>query len=221
MVVCGFSSILFHLRSLISVGMAVTIHQLKVRWVHPRTFCDVFCEKPFCERIRNKFVLFDRFMAVVKPFKYLSFMKNRHFIQMISFSWMIPIAVESSKTVMLQPSGFFFKPQEKAAALMMGIIAGIFLLCKGIYLRCIILFSFASGQNSCNDHEFIIPILVLKVCCQPLGLLLLQEGHFKEIKQHIGCVLLTKRILWNAEGNWEQRHQTRAIRTNGKTRIQR
>ena len=114
---------------------------------------------------------------------------------------MIPIAVESSKTVTLQPSGFFFKPQEKAAALMMGIIAGIFLLCKGIYLRCIILLSFASGQNSCNDHEFIIPILVLKVCCQPLGLLLLQEGHFKEIKQHIGCVLLTKRILWNAEGN--------------------
>ena len=111
---------------------------------------------------------------------------------------------------------FFFKPQEKAAALMMGIIAGIFLLCKGIYLRCIILLSFASGQNSCNDHEFIIPILVLEVCCQPLGLLLLQEGHFKEIKQHIGCVLLTKRILSNAEGNWEQRHQTRAIRTHGK-----
>lgn len=114
MVVCGFSSILFQLRSLISVGMAVTIHQLKVRWVHPRTFCDVFCEKPFCERIRNKFVLFDRFMAVVKPFKYLSFMKNRHFIQMISFSWMIPIAVESSKTVTLQPSGFFFQTSGKS-----------------------------------------------------------------------------------------------------------
>ena len=34
----------------------------------------------------------DRYIAVVKPFKYLTFMKRRRVIQMVSFSWAIPLA---------------------------------------------------------------------------------------------------------------------------------
>ena len=34
----------------------------------------------------------DRYIAVVKPFKYLTFMKRRRVIQMVSLSWAIPLA---------------------------------------------------------------------------------------------------------------------------------
>ena len=44
-------------------------------------------------------LVLDRYMAVVKPLKYLTFMKRRRVIQMISLSWAIPVVfvtVESS-----------------------------------------------------------------------------------------------------------------------------
>ena len=37
-------------------------------------------------------LVLDRYIAVVKPFKYLTFMKRRRVIQMVSLSWAIPLA---------------------------------------------------------------------------------------------------------------------------------
>ena len=38
-------------------------------------------------------LVLDRYIAVVKPLKYLTFMKRRRVIQMVSLSWAIPVAI--------------------------------------------------------------------------------------------------------------------------------
>ena len=38
-------------------------------------------------------LVLDRYMAVAKPFKYLTFMKRRRVIQMVSLSWAIPVTL--------------------------------------------------------------------------------------------------------------------------------
>ena len=40
-------------------------------------------------------LVLDRYIAVVKPLKYLTFMKRRRVIQMVSLSWAIPVATEA------------------------------------------------------------------------------------------------------------------------------
>lgn len=50
-------------------------------------------------------LVLDRYMAVAKPLKYLTFMKRRRVIQMVSLSWAIPVAfimVESSLLLSFQ-----------------------------------------------------------------------------------------------------------------------
>ena len=46
-------------------------------------------------------LVLDRYMAVVKPLKYLLFMKRRRVIQMISLSWTIPVAFIAVKSSLL------------------------------------------------------------------------------------------------------------------------
>ena len=67
-----------------------------------RFFCEMFgqCNWPIYF-LRGLFVytsasnlcslVLDRYMAVAKPLQYLTFMKNRRVIQMISLSWIIPV----------------------------------------------------------------------------------------------------------------------------------
>ena len=52
-------------------------------------------------------LVLDRYMAVVKPLKYLTFMKRRRVIQMVSLSWAIPIIVNA----VCAPPRSFFKSQ--------------------------------------------------------------------------------------------------------------
>ena len=40
-------------------------------------------------------LVLDRYIAVVKPLKYLTFMKRRRVIRMVSLSWAIPVAIEA------------------------------------------------------------------------------------------------------------------------------
>ena len=40
-------------------------------------------------------LVLDRYIAVVKPLKYLTFMKRRRVIQMVSLSWAIPVAIKA------------------------------------------------------------------------------------------------------------------------------
>ena len=40
-------------------------------------------------------LVLDRYIAVVKPLKYLIFMKGRHVIQMVSLSWVMPIVIKT------------------------------------------------------------------------------------------------------------------------------
>ena len=44
-------------------------------------------------------LVLDRYIAVVKPLKYLTFMKGRHVIQMVFFSWVMPIVTETILTL--------------------------------------------------------------------------------------------------------------------------
>ena len=192
-------------------------------------------------------LVLDRYIAVVKPLKYLIFMKRRHVIQMVSFSWVMPIVIETFFAlqwfIFKMPILFrilvcllaicfeflpsvllifcfvsmlhvvfkhnraarslakqlrynfqvFLKTQEKSAVIMMGIVIGIFLLCYGIYLRCSFVYIFSAGQKSCNDHEFKIPILVLKSAVNPLAYSFFKRDINKEIKKYICCVVSTKR----------------------------
>ena len=69
---------------------------------HMSTGCN--SEDPVIYMVRNLFayasvlnlcsLVLDRFIAVVKPLKYLTFMKRRRVIQMVSLSWAIPVAFQ-------------------------------------------------------------------------------------------------------------------------------
>ena len=82
----------------------------------------------------------------------------------------------------------FFKPQEKSAVIMMGIVIGLFLSCYAIYFRCSILYTF---RNPCNDGKFKIPILVLNSAVNPLAYSFFKRDINKEIKRRICCAKLT------------------------------
>ena len=189
-------------------------------------------------------LVLDRYIAVVKPLKYLTFMEERRVIQMVSLSWATPVAfyavypltkfrvfslVRSYLTVvcfeflpsvllifcfvsmlhvvckrnrtlrsLAKQSRFnhqvFFKPPEKSAVIMMGIVISLFLLCYGIYLRCTFVRGiFGAGKKPCNDHEFKIPILVLNSAVNPLAYSFFKRDINKEIKRRMCCARLTKR----------------------------
>ena len=70
---------------------------------HMSTGCN--SEDPVIYTARNLFayasvlnlcsLVLDRYIAVVKPLKYLTFMERRHVIQMVSLSWAIPVAIKA------------------------------------------------------------------------------------------------------------------------------
>ena len=213
-------------------------------------------EDPVIYIVRNLFayasvinlcsLVLDRYIAVVKPLKYLTFMKRRRVIQTVSLSWAIPVSIEEvyaldtfifKTTFLYRVCGYFvvlfiellpsvllifcfvsmlhvvfkrnraarllakqlrfnhqvfFKTQEKAAVIMMGIVIGLFLLCYGIYLRCTFLRIFSAGQKPCSDQEFKIPILELNSAVNPLAYSFFKRDINKEIKRRTCCARLTK-----------------------------
>ena len=58
---------------------------------------------------------------------------------------------------------------EKSAAIMMGIVIGVFVITYGMYLHCSFLILFdTTGMASCNDVKYKIPVLVLNSAINPL-----------------------------------------------------
>ena len=100
------------------VSLAVADFGVGMTAVPSLFFCNMATqcnlEDFFMFNIRNVFayasvmnlcsLVLDRYMAVVKPLKYLTFMERRRVIQMVSLSWAIPIIVNA---VCASPRSFF------------------------------------------------------------------------------------------------------------------
>ena len=192
-------------------------------------------------------LVLDRYMAVVKPFKYLTFMKRRRVIQMISLSWEIPVAVTAFLSSLwfglrshpIHPilSGWLYtifellpcvfiifcfvsmlrviykhdrstrtlakqlrfnhrvsvKTQDKSAVKMMAIVVVLFLVCYGIILRCSFVLIFYGVDNSCDDLQYKVPLLVLNSSINPLAYAIFKRDIKKEFKRLIYIVILKKR----------------------------
>ena len=147
-------------------------------------------------------LVLDRFIAIVYPLKYITFMTRRRSTQVIFFCWVLTVSFNALKVTLWM---FYFKTmdvpfiwlnmiffellpsvvlilcfvsmifhvrkydrstrivakqlrfnhqvsfknhQQKSAAIMMGLVIGVFLVCYGMYLRC----SFQILSSSkCND----------------------------------------------------------------------
>ena len=163
----------------------------------------------------------DRYIAVVKPLKYLTFMTRRRVIQMVSVSWGIPIAFRifislnsriliinfvsmlqvvckheraartREKQLRYNHHRFSFKAQEKSAVKIMAVVVGLFLLCYGIYIHCSFLYVFKKAL--CNDKEYKIPILVLNSAINPIAYAFFKRDIRKEIKRRLCGTIVKER----------------------------
>ena len=190
-------------------------------------------------------LVLDRYIAVVKPLRYLTFMTRRRVIQMISLSWAIATVLQIFPVASLLFSAPLFNSigqwmtviiteflaclmvvfcfanmvhvvykhdrsartlakqlrfnhrvlrngNDKSAVVMMAIVVGLFLICYGIYLRCTIEIIF-NDQESCNDTEYKIPILVLNSAVNPLAYAFFKKDLKKQIQRLIYTVIPKKR----------------------------
>ena len=89
------------------VSLAVADFSIGLSVIPVAFFCDSSCEWPgvsWMDLIRWLFgyasvtnlcsLVLDRYIAVVKPLKYLTFLTRRRVVQMIFFSWAIPVVVD-------------------------------------------------------------------------------------------------------------------------------
>ncbi|KAL9960321.1 hypothetical protein ACROYT_G033766 [Oculina patagonica] len=88
-------------------------------------------------------LVLDRYIAVVKPLKYLTFMKRRRVIQMISLSWAIPIAL------LMLVSSLWFSLKIPVIITMSGILS----LCLEILECAIVIFCFTTMVAVVYKHE--------------------------------------------------------------------
>ena len=185
-------------------------------------------------------LVLERYVAVVKPLKYLTFMKHRRVIQMVLTSSGIPflftlplvsiglIAIDRMETlsgylalisevilcvilIFFLASMFFVvynlnsrdrtlakqlrfnqlvtraKTQNTSAVKWVALITCVFLSCYGIMMRCS--FLFVTGNNSCNDFYFKIPLQVINSGINPIA-----YAFFKrDIKQECKRLLFKRR----------------------------
>ena len=94
-------------------------------------------------------LVLDRYIAVVKPLKYLTFMKRRRVIQMISLSWGIPLLV----ITLVSSLRFSLKTQ------LLYTISGWLYMVFDLPLCVILIFCFASTLRIVYKHEHSARIL--------------------------------------------------------------
>ena len=185
-------------------------------------------------------LVLERYVAVVKPLKYLTFMKRRRVIQMVLTSWGIPFlfavtlvsiklnGIDRARTIssylyllfeiILCVILIFFlasmslvvynlnsrnrtlvkqlrfnqlvtraKTQNTSAVKWVALLTCVFLSCYGIMMRCS--FLFVTGNNSCNDFYFKIPLQVINSGINPIA-----YAFFKrDIKQECKRLLFKRR----------------------------
>ena len=185
-------------------------------------------------------LVLERYVAVVKPLKYLTFMTRRRVIQMVLTSWVIPSlfililmsiklsAIHSAITmrghlyllfeIILCVILIFFlasmflvvynlnsrdrtlakqlrfnhvviraKTHNTPAVKWVALLTCVFLSCYGIMMRCS--FLFVTGNNSCNDFYFKIPLQVINSGINPIA-----YAFFKrDIKQECKRLLFKRR----------------------------
>ena len=185
-------------------------------------------------------LVLERYVAVVKPLKYLTFMTRRRVIQMVLTSWVIPSlfililvsiklsAIHSAITmrgylyllfeIILCVILIFFlasmslvvynlnsrnrtlvkqlrfnqlvtraKTQNTSAVKWVALLTCVFLSCYGIMMRCSLLL--VTGNNSCNDFYFKIPLQVINSGINPIT-----YAFFKrDIKQECKRLLFKRR----------------------------
>ena len=179
-------------------------------------------------------LVLERYVAVVKPLKYLTFMKRRRVIQMVLTSWGIPFlftltlvsielsAIDRAKTIsgylyllfeiilcviliFFLASMFFVvynlnsrdrtlakqlrfnhvviraKTQNTSAVKWVALLTCVFLSCYGIMMRCS--FLFVTGNNSCNDFYFKIPLQVINSGINPIAYAFFKRDIKQECKR--------------------------------------
>ena len=180
-------------------------------------------------------LVLERYVAVVKPLKYLTFMKRRRVIQMVLTSWGIPFlftltlvsliklsAIDLARTfssylgllfevilcvilIFLLASMFLVvynlnsrdrtlakqlrfnqlvaraKTQNTSAVKWVALITCVFLSCYGIMMRCS--FLFVTGNNSCNDFYFKIPLQVINSGINPIAYAFFKRDIQQECKR--------------------------------------
>ena len=239
------------------VSLAVADFGVGMLAVPSRFFCSLAteCAPPSREELIVRFVrvfivytsgtnlvglVLERYVAVVKPLKYLTFMKRRRVIQMVLTSWGIPFlftltlvsiklsAIDRAKTIrgylyllfeiILCVILIFFlasmslvvynlnsrnrtlvkqlrfnqlvtraKTQNTSAVKWVALLTCVFLSCYGIMMRCS--FLFVTGNNSCNDFYFKIPLQVINSGINPIA-----YAFFKrDIKQECKRLLFKRR----------------------------
>ena len=239
------------------VSLAVADFGVGMLAVPSRFFCSLAteCAPPSREELIVTFVrvfivytsgtnlvglVLERYVAVVKPLKYLTFMKRRRVIQMVLTSWGIPFlftltlvsiklsAIDRTQTVLgylyllfeiilcvilifFLASMFFVvynlnsrdrtlakqlrfnhvviraKTHNTSAVKWVALLTCVFLSCYGIMMRCS--FLFVTGNNSCNDFYFKIPLQVINSGINPIA-----YAFFKrDIKQECKRLLFKRR----------------------------
>ncbi|CAH3180256.1 unnamed protein product [Porites lobata] len=191
-------------------------------------------------------LVFDRYIAIVKPFKYITFMTRSRVIQVITSCWIASFTLVAFKTALrlccetpltsivavvvlmifmeivpcvMQVLCFasillhvwkhdrsartlakqlrfnhrisFKTHNEKSAAIMMGIVIGVFVVCYGIYLRCSLVV-LSDTNASCKDEQYKIPVLVLNSAINPLSYAFFKRDIKKEFKRLISLVVFKK-----------------------------
>ena len=111
-------------------------------------------------------LVLDRYVAIVKPLKYLNFMSRGRVIKMIFVSWAVPVGFVIT---------VFFLPDPIV----------VFLVCYGIYLRCSLVSLLYHSR--CNDGLYKIPMLVLNSAVNPWAYAFFKRDIKKEMIKKLIC----------------------------------
>ncbi|CAH3163699.1 unnamed protein product [Pocillopora meandrina] len=151
-------------------------------------------------------LVLERYIAVVKPLKYLTFMKRRRVIQMVLTSWGIPFLFTLTLVSLIKLSAIDLartfssyldrtlakqlrfnqlvvraKTQNMSAVKWVALITCVFLSCYGIMMRCSLLL--LTDNQSCNDSYFKIPLRVINSGINPIAYAFFKRDIKREFKR--------------------------------------